>query len=322
MTLFFAELPPLPKVEALCDLSKHSAIPDDSLIVIVDIAGSTKAIQQGRYKDVNLISGSAITAMLNALGRKQVPYIFGGDGITAIISKGDALKVAQALHGTRDMARASFDIDLRAGFVPIKGLIAQGAPVRLAKFEAAPNVFQTVFSGSGVTLAEKLVKAPETAKKYDISALFNTEELTAVPANFEGLECRWQPLKSRNGQDVSIIIQARGNEQHVYKRVLDNIIRICGEPSSWQPAHESTLDVSCNPIKLLGETKVRTPHSDFAARFKYLLRLMALTITGKVCFALGLKAGSFDGKSYKRDTADHSDYIKFDNALRLLAFDF
>jgi hypothetical protein len=39
---------------------------------------------------------------------------------------------------------------------------------------------------------------------------------------------------------------------------------------------------------------------------------------GKACTAFGVKAGSFNGGTYRKATAQHSDYIKFDNVLRLV----
>ncbi|NBX66231.1 MAG: DUF3095 domain-containing protein [Proteobacteria bacterium] len=321
MSRFYADLAVLPADVALCDSTRHAALPPNWSVVIVDIAGSTKAIEGGKYKDVNIVASCAIIAVLNALGRPEIPYIFGGDGVTILVPDTMRLAVAQALYGTRAMSQSQFNLDMRAGIVPMADLIEQGAPVRVAKFAAAPGVFQATLSGQGITLAEKLVKAADTGPRYDISTLFSDAQLKEVPANFEGLECRWKPLHSRNGLDVSIIIQARTNEAEaasVYRGILDEVLRLCGPHDRWRPASEDNLVVGSNPLSLMGETKVRTSHQDLAARLKYLVHIWMLTVVGKICFAFGLKAGTFDGKTYRADTARNTDYIKFDNALRLV----
>ena len=43
---------------------------------------STRAIAEGRYKDVNMIGAACINAVLNISRKKSVPYVFGGDGAT------------------------------------------------------------------------------------------------------------------------------------------------------------------------------------------------------------------------------------------------
>lgn len=54
--------------------------PEDSYLVIADVAGSTKAIAEGKYKAVNMVGASAIVALTNTLGTMDFPFVFGGDG--------------------------------------------------------------------------------------------------------------------------------------------------------------------------------------------------------------------------------------------------
>ncbi|MFT6583614.1 MAG: hypothetical protein ACJAU6_004072 [Alphaproteobacteria bacterium] len=52
---FYADLPGFHDFSEVTDLSLYQPLPDDWLIVLADIKGSTKAISEGRYKDVNMI---------------------------------------------------------------------------------------------------------------------------------------------------------------------------------------------------------------------------------------------------------------------------
>lgn len=303
----------------MCDVSRHAPVPDAWCVAVADIRGSTQAIEAGKYKDVNMVAATAITAVLNAAGRDDIAYVFGGDGVTLLLPKSLSLEVAAALHGTREMARDAFALDLRAGIVPVSDLRALGADLRAAKAEIAPGVHQAALSGEGVTLAERLVKDEARGRKYGISALFTQEQLEARPADFSGLECRWQPLHARNGVDISVIVQARaGDGARLYAEVLAQIEKICGGAEDWKPAAEAALNVSCNPLRLAGEAKVRAAGQGRLAFLKYLLHVFILSWAGKTCLALGLKAGEFDGRGYRAAAARNSDCLKFDNALRLV----
>lgn len=45
-----------------------------------DIRGSTRAIEEGRYKQVNMVGAAVITAVLNACAGYEIPFVVGGDG--------------------------------------------------------------------------------------------------------------------------------------------------------------------------------------------------------------------------------------------------
>ncbi len=59
-------------------------VPDDWVIVIGDIEGSTEQVE-GRYKSVNLVGAAVIAAVLNALPDLDIPFVFGGDGAALVV---------------------------------------------------------------------------------------------------------------------------------------------------------------------------------------------------------------------------------------------
>ena len=67
MSFDYEALEPFTKFEELCDPFHYEELSDDWWVIVTDIQGSTKAIQEGRYKDVNLIGAASIMAMLNAV---------------------------------------------------------------------------------------------------------------------------------------------------------------------------------------------------------------------------------------------------------------
>jgi Protein of unknown function (DUF3095) len=102
----------------------------------------------------------------------------------------------------------------------------------------------------------------------------------------------------------------------LYQEILAHIHTICGSRDDWKPAHVDNLKLSGKPAT--GEAIVRTQGKGEGVRKKYLLNTLLETWVGKACMALGVKAGDFDGKKYPAATAQNTDFIKFDNALRLV----
>jgi hypothetical protein len=56
----------------------YEPLPDDWLVGITDVVGSTSAIASGRYKDVNYAGASATAALGNAWGSFDFPFVFRG----------------------------------------------------------------------------------------------------------------------------------------------------------------------------------------------------------------------------------------------------
>ena len=86
---FYEDMPSFDDFAGFTDIGRYRPLPGDWQVVIADIRGSTKAIAEGRYKDVNMMGAACITAVLNALKAFDpvtvVPYVFGGDGATLAV---------------------------------------------------------------------------------------------------------------------------------------------------------------------------------------------------------------------------------------------
>ena len=61
--------------EALASADSHRPLSGDWWVVVADVARSTQAITEGRYKAVNLVGLSVITTVRNAVRPVEVPYI-------------------------------------------------------------------------------------------------------------------------------------------------------------------------------------------------------------------------------------------------------
>ena len=111
---FYARLTAFERFDDFVDFDAYAPVPDDWVVMISDVKGSTKAIEQGRYKDVNMVGAASITAILNVCGDIEVPYVFGGDGGTLVVPGGlrDAAATALFVAGPDEWLTIASRMDI------------------------------------------------------------------------------------------------------------------------------------------------------------------------------------------------------------------
>lgn len=168
-----------------------------------DVKNSTQAIQNGRYKDVNLVGASVIIALLNSAGKIDIPFVFGGDGASILLPPSLLESAKAGLLAAGKMAKSKFGLDLRLGLVPVQTIIEANYQISVAKLRLSESYKQAMFTGGGLAYAERLLKEPATSHLYNLA----DEDITPQ-ADFKGLECRWQPILSPYGETISLIVLA------------------------------------------------------------------------------------------------------------------
>src|SRR6185436_818739 len=116
---FYAELPLLTEFSAVTRPERFAPLPADWYIAACDVRDSTAAVRLGNYKHVNTVAAAAVTAVLNAAGEIDVPFIFEGDGSMFCVPPELIAEVRSALAKTRDMASSSFALELRVATLPV-----------------------------------------------------------------------------------------------------------------------------------------------------------------------------------------------------------
>ena len=91
MTSFFNDLRPMEAYDQIGDASYYKAVPQDWNLVMTDVVNSTGAIQDGRYKEVNIAGALPVIAVANHLGNMHYPFVFGGDGMALLAQPPKAL---------------------------------------------------------------------------------------------------------------------------------------------------------------------------------------------------------------------------------------
>ncbi|MBE9120794.1 DUF3095 domain-containing protein [Tychonema sp. LEGE 07199] len=314
---FYSALPLLDNFLKITDLGNFVDVPDDWYIVVTDIRGSTKAIEAGKYKEVNLLGACSIAAVLNVAGKIEIPFIFGGDGASLLMGPSLLPAAKIALLATQQMAKTEFDMDLRVGAVPVKVVVAANYPVKIAKFKVSENYSQAVFIGGGLTRATELIKDPAAGNIYSIKNPGVSEK-----ADFSGLECRWQDIPSKYGEIVTLLVMVRedfGQQSHqFYRKVIKKIEYIYGKENSFNPIDRENLKLTLNSAKLIKETQVRASSDSWLDRQMYLSKIQLETAVGSLLMNLKVKTEELDWGVYKDIAIAATDYRKFDDMLRMV----
>lgn len=311
---FYEKIPAFTRFQDVMDPEHYRRVPDDWYVVITDVVGSTKAIAENRYKDVNMLGASSIVAILNAIDRR-IPFVFGGDGATVLIHESDVEKVRPALAASKRLAREAFGLELRTGYVPVAALSREGAVVDVARFKVSETATLAMLRGGGLNLAEKWVKSQTSTPAVIIE---ETDDDDA--ADFKGLSCRWNPVPAKQGEMISLLVLALGSTAEngkIYRDVLTEIEMILGEEES-HPVTLDKIDPSLRLRNLRAEIVLRG-----GVKYWWQAPLLALKILGSylfvmVSYRLGVRYPFFDPQAYVASLAAGSDFRKFDDMLRMV----
>lgn len=312
---FFKDLPGFNEFSGVTDLSLYRALPDDWHIVIADITGSTGAIKEGRYKDVNMMGAACIMAVINALPDCSIPYVFGGDGATLAIPGSTASLVKRGLGATRNLAQRQFGLDLRVGIVPIQDIRDADADVLVAKFQLSDGNAIAMFTGGGVQLVDDLIKDKRGNPQYSIPMPEND-----TPPDLEGLSCRWEPLKSIRGTMMSMLVLARGKTREeniaIYREVIECIDEIFDSDFiTASPVRAQNMVFKWPPQGIGSEYKL------FALSPGRISKWFWISFTSLVQFFLekfDLSFGGYDASVYRKELRTNSDFRRFDDMLRMI----
>ncbi len=303
---FYEDLVPFRRFADACKPDHYVAAPDDWHILLTDVAGSTKAIQQGRYKQVNMVGAACITAAQNTCKGIRLPYVFGGDGATLLVPPTYVDAVIAQLLAVQTFAQRMHGLSLRVGNVPISEVYARGKQVRVAKYHMETSCEMAMFRGGGLGLADDLVKH----EGYVVEANDGTQE-----PDLDGLSCRWHPIKTSHGSMLSLLVLVLNDgADNLYSEINQRMADIIG--------HDGT------PAIPLTHLRYQWPgwHALRNARMvwqrgnivKQLLGHIGMITLFHVLHLTNGKLGNFDVVQYRKDMLTNSDFRKFDDMLRMV----
>jgi len=310
---FYRQIPSVSEFIDVMDLSHFVEAPDDWLVVMTDVRGSTEAIRQGRYREVNILGASGITAVLNAIPNVSFPYVFGGDGATILIPESVRDKAEEALRRVQKMSQQKFGLLLRVGLVPLHTLKKMGFSIYVAKYELSEGNVLAQFAGGGVSKAEELIKK-------DSEGLYSLAPKTSMsPPNLAGLSCRLAPFASKKGTMLTLLVTVLGDAaaaSKIYLQILKQIENILGHSlKGANPVTHADLKWKWPPSTVWIEAKSQANSWNFPLIFfKILLR----TLISHFLLNGARVVGGFDPTKYKKELLINTDYTKFDDVLRMV----
>ena len=312
---FYANLPVLENFVDITHSENFYAVPKDWAVIITDIADSTKAIEAGRYKDVNLLGACSIIVILNLVGELEIPFVFGGDGASILIPSKFIEGAEQALLAVQKLADEEFHLTLRASVVPMEA-ITSNYEIKIAKLYISENYNQAILRGGGISYATQLVKDKA------ITDFYSPKPEKSAIADFSGLECRWQDIPTRHEEILSLIVQVTAPSQtqidNLYREVINQIDRIYGKDTECHPVVTRNLQLAFRCKNLLSETRVFTASQSWLQKKLYLLKLRIINLLGLFLMTFDIKIGNFNWGNYKQIVSEATDFKKFDDVLRMV----
>lgn len=313
---FYTNLKSFDQFQGFSNLDNYSPLPHEWAVVITDIEGSTLAIQQGKYRQVNAIGVASIVAVLNTVKPLSIPFVFGGDGATLCIPQSYIQQVKEALMETKLMAKENFSLQLRCGIVPYLKIDQSQHPILIGKCKISKGYYQAVFSGNGLAYAEQLVK-------NDPQGIYCfTDENSCHHADFTGFECRWKDVPSPHDETVSLLVMSLEKAIHqsnsVYLKVFNEIQKIYGNVESHKPVQKEYLELTTKPQNLQDEVRIRAGSKSKLEKIIYAILLPWKVRLGRYLMDKGKQFLGTDWARYKETLVTNTDFRKFDENLRMV----
>jgi hypothetical protein len=299
---------PFGQFARVVDPTVYKPVPSTWWLGLSDVIGSTAAIEAGRYKAVNMAGAAVISAMMNALDQAEFPFVFGGDGASFVVPPANASTARATLADTSRWVADDLGLALRVALVPVAAIREAGLDLRVARFTPTPAVSYALFSGGGLAWAETRMKAGD----------FAVEQAPAgARPDLSGLSCRWQPIPSRRGVILSLIVRpdagAAPGAFAASVRMLLDLVREA-DIREGHPVPEAGPPLGWPPEGLTLEVLASRGHGSAALRR---LRLLPHTLLAYIIFKSGIRVGGFDPGHYLRQNTINTDYRKFDDGLRM-----
>ncbi len=300
----------LPKQRAFSDLTRSDAfvpLPDGWVICCTDIVSSTELVAAGRYKTVNMVGASVIAAMMNALENTRFPYSFGGDGASFAVPPEKAKTARDTLARLREWVLREFDISLRAAQMPIERIRAEGLDVRVARYAVSKDADYAMFSGGGLSWAERQMKAGD----YAVAPAQDS-----APPDLTGLSCRWDGTPARNGLILSLVVlPAQDGDPKRFAELATQLLALTAQlKDGGHPVPQSGPRLRYPPPGLMIEARLTRGRLPMALRALWLIAGSAIA---GLLFGRGKPTGGFDPAHYRSVISANSDFRKFDDGLKM-----
>jgi hypothetical protein len=284
-------------------------LPDSWLVGVADVRQSTKAIQENRYKAVNMAGAAVIAAITNALDGREFPFVFGGDGASFAVSPDDADIARRSLAETATWVHEELTLTLRIGIVSVGEIRRNGHDVRVGRYAVSDNITIAMFSGGGIAWADAAMKRGEI-------------DVAPAPAgsrpDLSGLSCRFERFPTQRGQILSVLVlPADVAQMAAFRKVVGQVVGLAEDPAECaSPATGQAIRLNWPPQGYDLEARVGRQKGASIAISK--MKVLAKTLLFFTIMRWGIRIGRFVPRRYLAEVVENSDFRKFDDALRMI----
>lgn len=245
-------------LEMLVDNETHPSLPGDWWVIVSDIENSTYEYERNFYENINVIAGETLRVVLQVAEEAgvSIPYVYGGDGMTAVVPARIKDTVLLALAEYRD-ARQEYlkGTHLRIGALPVSDIQQAGFAVSVAKFLFTTTHPQPLFVDAGIGYAERLIK---DHLQYQVIE----QKASIKPKGVAGIAMQWEVLYAPGERESVLCLIVLPGDVHGYESIYHDIIthieRVYGGYSRRHP-HVHTLrggrEIATDVLKLDGSLK-------------------------------------------------------------------
>jgi hypothetical protein len=305
---FYSSLPSFDNFSGIVELDQYVALPDDWLILISDVVGSTQAIENGQYKRVNMVGAASIICVLNVCRQIEVPFSFGGDGGLVAVPGTVANEACDELRKLEAQCEAMFGLELRIAAISVGALAKAGGNICVRKYQLNENNHLAMFAGGGIDLADVWLKSESSAYEK-----FRLRGERHEKPDLEGLSCRWEPLRNINGVMLTIIVKQINDNS---SDIAGEISRILNKPlGEFTPVHGKSLNYRYPPRGLALEVAATGMKEGAVKAYCWALFTSAMQW---LCEKFRIKIGDYDGAVYRDELITSTDFRKYDGALRMV----
>ncbi|NVJ53760.1 MAG: DUF3095 domain-containing protein [Campylobacteraceae bacterium] len=300
---FYKDLRLLKDFSKISDTSLYTKVPGTWYVLVSDVKNSTKQIEEGKYKQINMVGALTIISILNLKKELDIPYIFGGDGSFLLIPKSLLDESKQALLAVKELSKVSYGLDLRVGVIPVKKIYELQKSLYIAKYEVSKDYFQAIIKGGGLDLSDELLKKDETF-------YIKEEKDETFDLDISGLECRWEAIKTPKDENLTILIKAFNDDY--YKTILEKLDEILGSNDTRNPITKEDLVLSFQDKNLDIEASLFS--QSFLGKLLIRQKLKLINLIGKFLMRFDIDKWG----SYKQRIVSTTDNEKFDDMLRMV----
>jgi len=305
---FYASVPVFDGFDRIIEPNLYQPLPEDWVVGLADVVGSTGMIAAGGYKSVNMAGASVITAVANALGTRDFPFVFGGDGASFAVARGRAELARAALAAAIVYTTEELGLSLRAAVVPVSAIRKEGLDVRIARFAPSPNISYAMFSGGGLAWAEQEMKQ---------GAFAVAGAQAGTRPDLTGLSCRFERIPAVRGTILSLLVMPMEHEAtREYWEIIARLLALIADQAEvGRPVTQTSLKIKWPPSGL--ELEARNRHRPGTPLWVSRLLVGAETLLAYVIFRFRVKVGGFSPGDYLVEVAANSDFRKYDDGLRM-----